>query len=41
MKTDNSSFERGEHFRYFGTILTDQNSIREEIKSADLSGRAV
>jgi len=28
---DNSSFERVEHFRYLGTNLTNQNSIRKEI----------
>ena len=33
MKTDNSSFERVEEFRYLGTTLTCQNSIQEEIKS--------
>jgi len=33
MKTDNSSFERVEEFRYLGTTLTIQNSIQEEIKS--------
>ena len=33
MKTDNSSFERVEEFRYFGTTLTNQNSIQEEIKN--------
>ena len=33
IKTDNSSFERAEHFKYLGTILTKQNSVREEIKS--------
>jgi hypothetical protein len=33
MKTDNSSFERAEEFRYLGTTLTNQNSIQEEIKS--------
>jgi len=27
LKTDNSSFERGEHFNYFGTTLTNQNYI--------------
>jgi len=32
MKTDNS-FERAEGFRYLGTILTNKNSIQEEIKS--------
>ena len=33
MKTDNSSFERVEEFKYLGTALTNQNSIQEEIKS--------
>jgi len=33
MKSDNSSFERVEGFRYLGTTLTNQNSIQEEIKS--------
>ena len=33
MKVHNRSFERVEEFIYFGTALTDQNSIQEEIKS--------
>ena len=33
MKTDNSSFERVEEFKYLGTTLTNKNSIPEEIKS--------
>jgi hypothetical protein len=33
MKTDNNSFERVEEFKYFGTTLTNKNSIQEEIKS--------
>ena len=33
IKTDNSSFERVEEFRYFGTTLPIQNSIQEDIKS--------
>jgi len=33
MKTVNSSFERVEEFKYLETTLTNQNSIREEIKS--------
>jgi hypothetical protein len=40
IKTNNSSFERVEHFRYLGTTLTDQNFIREEIKSRLKSGNA-
>ena len=32
MKTDNSSIESVEEFKYLGTILTNQNSIQEEIK---------
>ena len=38
MKTVNSSFERVKEFKYFGTILTYQNSIQEEIKSRLKSG---
>ena len=33
VKTDNSSFERVEQFRYLGTTLGNQNSIQKEIKS--------
>ena len=29
VKIDNSSFERVEEFKYFGTTLTNQNSIQE------------
>ena len=40
IKIDNSSFERVEQFKYLGTILTNQNSIRDEIKSRLKSGNA-
>ena len=33
VRIDNSTFERVEEFKYLGTTLTIQNSIREEIKS--------
>ena len=33
VRIDNSTFERVEEFKYLGTILTNQNSIVEEIKS--------
>jgi hypothetical protein len=33
IKIDNSSFERVEQFKYLGRILTNQNSIQEEIKN--------
>jgi hypothetical protein len=34
------SFERVEEFKYLGTVLTNQNSIQEEIKSRLMSGSA-
>ena len=40
MKTDNSSIERVEEFKYLGTTLTTQNSIQEEIKSRLKLGNA-
>jgi len=33
VRMDNSTFERVKEFKYFGTTLTNQNSIAEEIKS--------
>ena len=39
-KSDNSSFERVEEFKYLGTCLTNQNSVQEEIKSRLKSGNA-
>jgi hypothetical protein len=39
-KTDNSSYERMEQFKYLGTTLTNQNSVQEEIKSRLKSGNA-
>jgi len=33
MKTDNSTFDSVEEFRYLGSTLTNQNSLQEEIKS--------
>ena len=38
IKSDNSSFEWVEEFRYLGTALTSQNSIQEEIKKRCKSG---
>ena len=40
IKTDNSSFEKVEHFRYLRTTLTNQNFIQEHIKSRLKSGNA-
>ena len=40
VRIDNSTFERVEEFKYLGTTLTTQNSIREEIKSRLRSGNA-
>jgi len=40
VSTDNNTFEGVEEFKYFGTTLTNQNSIPEEIKSRLRSGNA-
>ena len=40
VRIDNSIFESVEEFKYFGTTLTNQNSIAEEIKSRSRSGNA-
>ena len=40
MKIDNSSPERVVHFKCLGTILTNQNSIQEEINSRLKPGNA-
>jgi len=40
MRTDNSSFEKVEEFKYLGTNFTNKNSIAEEIKSRLRSGNA-
>jgi len=40
VRIDNSTFERVEEFKYLGTILTNQNSIAEEIKSRLKLGNA-
>jgi len=40
MKTDNSSIERVEEFKYLGTTLINQNSIQEKIKIRLKSGNA-
>ena len=40
VRIDNSTFEMVEEFKYLGTTLTIQNSIREEIKSRLRSGNA-
>jgi len=40
VRTDNSTFERVEEFKYLGKTLTNQNSIAEEIKSRLRSGNS-
>jgi len=37
IKIANISFERAEQFKYWGTIIMNQNSIQEEIKSTLMS----
>ena len=40
VRCTNSSIERVEEFRYFGTTLTHQNSVQKEIKSRSKLGNA-
>jgi hypothetical protein len=40
LRNDDSSIERVEELKYLGTTLTDQNSIKEEIKSRLKVGNA-
>jgi len=40
IKIDYRSFEMVEEFKYFGTTLTNQNSVQKEIKSRLKSGNA-
>ena len=40
LKSDNSSIERVEEFKYLGKTLTNKNSIQEEIKSRLKLGNA-
>jgi len=40
VRTDNSTFDSVEEFKYLGTNLTIQNSMAEEIKSRLRSGNA-
>jgi hypothetical protein len=39
-KTDNSTFERVEEFKYLGKTITNQNFIHKVIKSRTKSGNA-
>ena len=41
MKNDNSSIERVEEFKYLGTMLTNQNSIQEEINPLPVQFKAL
>ena len=40
IKFDNNTSESVDEFRYLGTILTNQNSLQDEIKSRLTSGNS-
>ena len=40
VRIDNSTFDMVDEFKYLGTMLTNQNSIQEEVKCRLRSGSA-